>query len=131
VIVGIGTDIVAVARIADLVDRYGPRFLDRCFSPEEQRAAARPSPAGAAALAGRWAAKEAFLKALGQDVRGIPYREVEVVRGPDGPVSLRLSGLAAAALAAAGASRVLVSISHESEVACATVVIEAPPAQTP
>jgi holo-[acyl-carrier protein] synthase len=131
VIVGLGTDIVAVARIADLAARYGPRFLDRCFSPDEQRVGARPGGAGAAALAARWAAKEAFLKALGRDVRGIPYRAVEVVRSPAGPVTLRLTGRAAAALAAVGGGPVLVSLSHEKDVACATVVIESAPPQTP
>lgn len=124
-IVGLGTDVVEVARIADLVARHGARFLDRCFHPAEQDLARRRGPAGAAALAARWAAREAFLKALGGDVAGIPYRDVEVVRGADGAPTLRLHGRAAAALAARGGRRVHVALSHERAYAVATVVIEA------
>ena len=123
-ILGLGTDVVEVARIADLASRYGDRFLARCFSPAERDLARRRGPGQAAALAARWAAKEAFLKALGRDVRAIPYREVEVVRDPAGPVALNLHGRAAAALAAGGGRRVHLALSHERNYAVATVVIE-------
>lgn len=124
-ILGLGTDIVAVARIEDLVRRYGSRFVDRCFREEEQEAGRRPGAASAAELAARWAAKEAFLKALGRDVRRIPYRDVEVVSRLDGPVELRLHGRATAALAVAGGGRIHVALSHEHGMAAAAVVIEA------
>ena len=70
--VGIGIDIVAVPRIVDLLIRHGPRFTGRCFrgadafgeDPDSEHAIG-PDPA---VLAGRWAAKEAFLKALGADI---------------------------------------------------------------
>lgn len=123
-ILGLGTDVVEVARIAGLAARYGDRFLERCFSRAERDLARRRGPGEAAALAARWAAKEAFLKALGSDVRAIPYREVEVVRDPAGPVALRLHGRAAAALAAGGGRRVHLALSHERAYAVATVVIE-------
>lgn len=123
-ILGLGNDVVSVARIGDLARRHGARFLDRCFRRGEQAVADRPGAAGDAALAARWAAKEAFLKALGRDVRRIPYRDVEVVKQPDGPVSLLLHGRAAQALAAAGGGRVHLSLSHERDVAAAVVVIE-------
>ena len=123
-ILGLGTDVVEVARIADLAARYGDRFLGRCFSPAERDLARRRGPAQAAALAARWAAKEAFLKALGRDVRAIPYHEVEVVRDATGPVALRLHGRAAAARAAGGGRRVHLARSHERAYAVATVVIE-------
>ena len=84
--------------------RASPTWRPATASASWPAASARtnaPSPAGrgraqAAALAARWAAKEAFLKALGADVRTIPYRDVEVVRDPAGPVTLRLHGRAAA-----------------------------------
>jgi len=123
-ILGLGTDIVVVARIGDLVQRHGNRFLDRCFREGEQAAGQRPGATGATALAARWAAKEAFLKALGRDVRRIPYRDVEVVGTEVGPVQLRLHGRAAAALADIHGDRVHLSISHQENLAVAMVVIE-------
>ncbi|MFN2370396.1 MAG: holo-ACP synthase [Candidatus Krumholzibacteriia bacterium] len=123
-ILGLGTDVVEVARIAGLVARHGARFLDRCFRPGEQELARRRGRGGAAALAARWAAREAFLKALGGDVQGIPYRDIEVVRAATGAPALRLHGRAAAALAARGGRRVHVALSHERAYAVATVVIE-------
>ena len=123
-IVGLGTDVVQVARIADLVARHGARFLDRIYRPGEQAVLARTGQAAAAALAARWAAKEAFIKALGPHAGAVPYRDVEVVRGPDGVPHLRLHGAAARALARAGASQALVSLSHERQVATATVILQ-------
>jgi holo-[acyl-carrier protein] synthase len=121
---GIGTDIVAVARIASLVERHGDRFLARCFRPGELAVLRERVPAAAhAALAARWAAKEAFVKALAGRGTGVVYRDIEVVRRPDGAPELRLHGSAAAALAAAGAGGTLVSLSHERDYAAATVVL--------
>jgi holo-[acyl-carrier protein] synthase len=120
---GLGTDIVSVARIADLVARHGERFLDRVFRPGEQAVLQRTGAAAAAGLAARWAAKEAFIKALGERASGVPFRDVELVRGPNGQPQLVLHGAAAAALAALGASRALVSLSHERDHATATVIL--------
>ncbi len=121
---GLGTDIVAVARIAALVEHHGDRFLARCFRPGELAVLRERVPAAAhAALAARWAAKEAFVKALAGRGAGVVYRDIEVVRRPDGAPELRLHGAAAAALAAAGAGAALVSLSHEQEYAMATVVL--------
>lgn len=123
-VVGVGIDIVSVRRMADLAARHGERFLDRCFrpgDPEPPNGAGLPDPAR---LAGRWAAKEAFLKALGEDVRGIPYRDIEVRRTSAGPVGLVLHGKALAAMNGAGGRLVHLSISHEREFAVATVLVE-------
>jgi holo-[acyl-carrier protein] synthase len=115
---GIGTDIVSVDRITQMLDRHGERFLSRCFRPGEIVSSAPAS------VAGRWAAKEAFLKALGTDVRGIPYRSIEVVKSAHGPVKLVLHGRANDALAAGGGAGIHLTISHEREFAVATVIIE-------
>mgnify|MGYP001813554446 CR=1 FL=1 len=120
---GLGTDIVRIQRIGDLVERHGARFLDRVFRPDEQAVLERAGKAAAAALAARWAAKEAFVKALGSRASAVPYRDVEVVRGPAGEPSLRLHGQAARALADLGAQEALVSMSHEQDHATATVIL--------
>ncbi len=118
-----GTDITSVARIRHLVERYGSRFVERIFRPAEIAAAAvLHDPA--AFLAARWAAREAFLKALGTDVRRIPYGDIEVVKDPVGPVDLVLYGRAKELFASTGASTIHLSISHEREYAVATVILE-------
>jgi len=120
---GIGSDIVEVARIRAAVERHGDRFLQRCFRPEEIALAARRGAQGAATLAARWAAKEAFVKAVAVD-GPIAYRDIEVVHREGGPASLRLHGRAAEALRERGAGRVLLTLSHEREVALAVVVLD-------
>ena len=121
---GLGTDIVSVPRISDLIHRYGDRFLKRCFLPGEIEWAKRRGLGQAASLAGRWAAKEAFLKALGTHVGHIPYGDIEVVRSDQGPVSLRLHGRAEECLTTMGQTECLLTISHEKEFATATVLIQ-------
>ncbi len=122
-VLGLGTDIVRVERIADLVARHGHRFLDRVYRPDEQRVLDRTTDAASAALAARWAAKEAFIKALGPDASAVPYRDVEVVRGDSGAPTLLLHGAARTALEGRGARQALVSMSHERDHATATVIL--------
>lgn len=122
-VIGLGTDIVSVARIGNLVDRHGARFLDRIYTAAEQQVLQRHRPAAHAALAARWAAKEACVKALGPRASQIPYRLIEVVKAPSGQPQLALHGVAAQALEAAGASRALVTLSHEHDHAVATVIL--------
>ena len=122
--IGVGTDIVAVARIADLLARHGERFSGRCFRPGEIALARARGPREAATLAARWAAKEAFLKSLGLPTAGIAFRDIEVVRDATGRPTLHLHARAAEALAAAGARRTHLSLSHEDAYAVAVVVIE-------
>jgi len=123
---GIGVDIVDVARIERLLERHGDRFLARCFRPGELM----PGEGGraradlASHVAGRWAVKEACLKALGGRIGGIPYADVEVAREPGDAPRVILHGRAAASLAAAGGGRILASLSHERRAAVGLVVIE-------
>jgi holo-[acyl-carrier protein] synthase len=123
---GVGVDIVAVDRVEQLLLRHGARFLARCFLPGElpPGAGVRSRADFAAQVAGRWAVKEACLKALGGDVRGIPYRDIEVGRAAGGAPVVTLHGRAAAALAAGGGGRVLASLSHERMAAVGFVVID-------
>jgi holo-[acyl-carrier protein] synthase len=123
-ILGLGTDIVSVVRISELLERHGDRFMNRCFSPDEIQWANSRGLGRAASLAGRWAAKEAFLKALGRSVKHIPYGDIEVVRSAAGPISLKLHRRAAEELAVVGATGCILSISHEKEFAIATVLLQ-------
>lgn len=119
-----GSDIVAVARFGDLLHRHGDRFLERCFTADEAAYVRSRGRGAAASAAVRWAAKEAFLKALGQDVRDLPYRDIEVTRSSGGPVGLRLHGRAAAVARGRGVVRMHLALSHEQEYATATVILE-------
>lgn len=125
-ILGLGIDVVEVARIARLVGAEGgagkaERFLARCFTDGERRFCdARADRA--AAYAARFAAKEALSKALGVPA-GIRFQDAEVVRGEGAP-ALRLSGVADRAARERGVSRVHLSLTHDAGIAAAVVVLE-------
>ncbi len=122
---GIGTDVVRIGRVEALLERHGTRFLERCFRPGEVDAdGAAPRSDVAARVAGRWALKEACLKAIGGELRAIPYRDIEVRRDAGGGPQVVLHGKAAAALAARGGGRILASLSHDGGLAVGFVVIE-------
>ena len=121
-IVGLGMDLVEVARIARLIaSPTGERFLARVFTPGERAFCDRVRDR-ANRYAARFAAKEAASKALGAP-RGIGFLEVEVVRG-EGPPRLILSGVAARAATRLGAARTHLTLTHDGGVAAATVVLE-------
>ncbi|PZN12473.1 MAG: 4'-phosphopantetheinyl transferase [Bacillota bacterium] len=122
-ILGIGIDLVSVERIRGVVERRGARWLERVFSPAERQDAGT-GPHRWRRLAARWAAKEAFAKALGTGVRGFRWRDIEVRRDADGRPVLHLTGAAAERLRAAGVVRVHLSLSHDSEWAVAQVILE-------
>jgi holo-[acyl-carrier protein] synthase len=116
----LGIDIVQVARIRDALARFGARFASRVMTADE----AAYVRSDAERLAGRWAAKEAVSKVLGLGVRGIGWRDIEIVRLPTGQPSVRLHGRALARGRQLGMGEIAVSISHEREyaVAAATAV---------
>ncbi len=132
-IIGLGSDIVEIGRIAAMLERHGERFLARVFSPAERALAQeRGQGALAATLAKRFAAKEAAAKALGCGFRnGVQWHDIEVVNDALGAPGLRLHGGAAARLRAllpAGhAPHMHVSLSDERRYALAVVVLEAVP----
>lgn len=109
----LGIDIVRVERIAAALRRFGDRFTGRVLTPDET-AYVRGRPE---TLAGRWAAKEAVSKVLGLGVRGVGWRDIEIVRLPTGQPTVRLHHRAARRAEQLGISRVSVSISHEREYA--------------
>jgi holo-[acyl-carrier protein] synthase len=123
-IVGLGVDLARIARFREFVDNSSP-VLERLFCPDEREyALARRDPAQA--LAARFAAKEAFFKALGTGMRdGLSWHQVCVRRDELGCPALALSGRAAEMLAQRGAQRALLSYSHDGDYAVAMVILEA------
>ena len=124
-ILGIGHDIVDIARIETALEKHGERFLQRTFSDEEVALAEARREAGhyAATLAKRFAAKEAALKALGTGhADGVYLKDVSVTVNEAGAPSLVLFGGALAALP--DGARMHVSLSDELPFASAYVVIE-------
>jgi holo-[acyl-carrier protein] synthase len=121
-ILGHGVDIVEVARIDRIRREHGERFLERCFTPAEREyAAARKR--GSESLAGRFAAKEAVLKALGTGWRdGIAWTDVEVVVIPSGQPEVRLCGVAAQTARKLGITGWLLSLSHTEAYAVASAI---------
>jgi holo-[acyl-carrier protein] synthase len=119
-IIGIGIDVVDLRRFERALDRT-PALRDRLFTAAEQRPGGRMLPLRS--LGGRFAAKEALVKALGEST-GIRWHDMEVVADEHGSPSLALSGAAAALAEAKGAARVHLAMSLDAGIAVANVVIE-------
>jgi len=123
-IAGIGVDIVEIARIQAMLDRYGDRFLRRVFTVAES-AYAMSGANKAERLAGRFAVKEAVMKALGTGKSlGILWGDVETVRGRSGKPEVRLHGQAMKLAKSRGGGAVHVSITHDGGKAVAFVILE-------
>jgi len=128
-ILGIGTDLANIDRIARTLDRFGDRFRNRVFTPDEQRRAERRADTPGT-YAKRWAAKEACSKALGTGLRmGIAWRDMSVSNLRTGQPVMQVTGWAAERLAAMtppGHRAVIhVSLTDDHPWAQAFVVIEA------
>jgi len=115
-IAGIGIDIVDLARFERAVSRT-PRLKERLFAESERGLPLR-------SLAGRFAAKEALMKALGE-ATGVRWHDMEVVADAEGNPSMVLTGAAAEIAARRGITSVHLSMSHDAGVAIAQVVVEA------
>lgn len=123
-ILSIGTDIVEVYRIAETMTRT-PRFIERVYTPYERDYCDAKGAAAAQSYAGRFAAKEAFLKALQTGWRGkITWHDIEIVSDDQGVPSFNVRGEARRLLEDRGANRVHLSISHTTEHAVAHVIFE-------
>ncbi|HLA95356.1 MAG TPA: holo-ACP synthase [Pyrinomonadaceae bacterium] len=123
-IVSTGIDIVEVYRIAETMTRT-PRFAVRVFTPAERDYCDAKGAAAAQSYAGRFAAKEAFLKAIKTGWRGkITWHDIEVMNDADGVPTLNVTGEAAKILTERGAEIIHLSISHTAEHAVAHVILE-------
>ncbi len=122
-IVGLGIDVCSIDRMRRALERHGDRFFSRICS-EAERGDLDGRDMGTA-LAGRFAAKEAFAKAL-DGAKGVGWHEVEVRRTPSGRPTLELKGNAMAMVHDFGADSWHVSITHDAGVAVAVVILEGP-----
>jgi holo-[acyl-carrier protein] synthase len=125
-IVGLGTDLAEIPRIEQSIGRYGQRFLERIYSPDEIAYCQRKK-SSAESFAARFAAKEAGAKALGTGISfGVGWHDFEVRRASSGKPSLHLTGRAAEIAARLGVTRIALSLTHTGSMALAVVVLEAP-----
>jgi holo-[acyl-carrier protein] synthase len=123
-IVGTGIDIAEVDRIASSIERFGRRFVERIFTPDEIRYCESKANK-AERYAGRFAAKEAGMKAIGTGwKRGVTWQDVEVQRAPGGRPTVVFHNKAAEFFQKLGAVRAHLSITHTAETAMAQVILE-------
>lgn len=129
-ILGVGMDLTDARRIRQSVERFGQKFLDRVFTPAEQAYALSKTPVHAA-LAKRFAAKEAVMKALGTGLRGFHFTDIEVRNDALGKPEVTLKNGALdrlqALLPQLCAARIHLSLTDEGDLAGAYVIIEAVP----
>lgn len=117
----LGLDLTEVDRVAGLLDRWGDRFVKRVFLPGEISPRRRHPRARAQHVAGRFAAKEATMKALGTGTRGVAFREIEVKRDRRGKPTLTLHGRALDRARRLQVRSMELSITHGETTAAAVV----------
>lgn len=123
-IVGLGIDIAEVGRVKAAIERHGERFLKRIYTDAEIRYCESKANKFER-FAGRFAAKEAAMKAIGTGWKGgVAWREFEVAREPGGRPTMRFHGKAAEFAQRLGARRASLSISHTEQQAIAQVILE-------
>ena len=113
-----GVDLIEVERVARSIDRFGERFLNRVFTPQERATLGDNPPR----LAARFAAKEAVAKALGTGIGDIGWREIEIRTGERGRPLLTLHGNAARLAAELGLREWDISLTHTADMAAAVAV---------
>lgn len=122
-ILGIGVDVVHVKRIVHWLSIAG--LPERFFHPDELSSALSRGHGAALSLAARFAAKEAFGKAIGTGLRGIRLADIRVLNNHNGKPDMHLYGTALEKFKALGCSTIHLSLTHESDNAIAMVVLEA------
>lgn len=124
-IAGMGVDLIEIARVKDAHRKHGQRFIDRLFTPAEAKYCLRktdPYPS----LAGRFAAKEAVIKAFSHGFGGRwKWNQIEVVRAMSGKPSIQLSGILEKLRKERKIKKVHLTIAHSKKDATATVILEA------
>lgn len=121
-ILGIGIDMVAIGRFSKWLE--DPRLMSRYFSQEEINYVQAKGLGASASLAARFAAKEAFGKALGCGLKGISLKDIRVVIGGSGKPELDISGTAEKAFLNSGGIKTHLSLTHDGNLALAQVIIE-------
>lgn len=127
-VLGLGTDITEVGRIARSLERYGEQFLRRVYTAGEVAYCQARKKTAAQSFAARFAAKEAASKALGTGIsRGVTWTELEVVRHPGQAPQMVLHGRAAKRAQQLGMTRWTLSLTHTATQAMAVVIAEGEP----
>ncbi len=122
--VGLGVDIVGVEEFSRIVEKRGQRLLDRLFTPAE-RDHCEGKQSRIESYTARFAAKEAYLKAIGQGLRGgMSWKEIEVINDELGKPKLNISGKAREIANRTGVNRLNLSLSHSDGFAIAVVFLE-------
>jgi holo-[acyl-carrier protein] synthase len=122
-IIGLGTDIVEIARIKKMVEAHGTIFLDKIFTDVEKINIGKRKHT-APYWAGRWAAKEALSKALGCGIgENCAWKDIEITNNDLGAPTMSLLGDALHTATQLGVKQINVSITHEEHYACATVIL--------
>jgi holo-[acyl-carrier protein] synthase len=119
----LGIDLTEIDRVAGVLERHGERFLARIFRPGEIRSARRHPRAFAEHVAGRFAAKEAAMKALGLGWRGLAFRDIEVGRDARGKPLIAFHGRALERSRALDVLSAEVTITHGRDIAVAVVAL--------
>ena len=121
-VIGLGTDIIECLRIAKMIEKHGELFLNRVYTRSEIAYCSSRKGANQS-YAGRWAVKEAVLKAMGTGwSRGIRWKDIEVVTDLTGKPSVAIHGVAKEICDELGISEVLISLSHCRSHATATAI---------
>ena len=113
-----GIDIIEIDRIQNVLSQYGNRFLNKIFTTDVIQYCRGRSPN----LAGRFAAKEATMKALKTGARGVSWKDIEVIRASNGAPSIKLYNRALARAESLGVSSLSISFSHSRDYAVASVI---------
>ena len=124
-VIGIGVDMVHISRMERW--RLRPGLPERYFHPEELASALSRGRGADHSLAARFAAKEAFGKALGTGLKGIALKDILVVNLHNGRPDILVFGTAQAALEKSGANKMHLSLTHEKDNAVAMIVLESRP----
>ncbi len=124
-ILGTGIDIVELKRFEEILKRREDKFLTRVYTAEEREECTSDSGLTVQRLAGKFAAKEAFLKALGTGLaQGVTWQNIAIVSGKGGRPEVRLKGRASELAASCGMKAAHLSISHSELSAVAIVILE-------
>ena len=123
-----GLDLVPVAAVRDSMEQQGVRYLQRIYTAAEIEASRGPRGTDPSRLAERFAVKEATLKVLPAADEGLDFRSIELVCHADGSLEVALHGRAAELAAAAGVTRLRVSVTRDDRLAAAVVAAELEPA---
>ncbi len=118
----VGIDLASVDLVRDSISIHGEHYLRRVYTAQEIEDCTAPDGVDPTRLAARFAAKEAALKVLRPGAVGVPLSAIAVVRDPEGPVTLELSGPAAILAQEAGITELSLSLTHEAGMAAAVVI---------